>query len=75
MTKVFLDTNILIAATFWKGSSYNILIEISRKNILGFTTNQILDEYRKVLKRDFNHSEEETDQRVEKLLEVLILLV
>ncbi len=39
--------------------------------ILGFTTNEILQEYRTVLKRDFDQSEEEVDKRVEKLLEFL----
>ena len=71
MIRIFLDTNVLISATFWYGSANKVIISISKKKISAFTTNQILDEYRKVIKRDFNHSEEEADERIAKLLEVL----
>jgi putative PIN family toxin of toxin-antitoxin system len=74
MTKVFLDTNVLISATFWEGEAYQLLIRIGKKELSGFTTHHVLDEYRKILKRDFDHSEEETDKRVEKLLEILIVV-
>lgn len=71
MIRVFLDTNILVSASFWKGSSYLITMKIIGGEILGFTTNEILQEYRIVLKRDFDLTEEEIDKRVEKLLEFL----
>lgn len=74
MLKLFLDTNILISATFWKGSSYNIIIKTIEQEVIGFTTNDILQEYRVVLKRDFELDEQETDERVEKLLESLVVV-
>ena len=74
MAKVFLDTNILVAATFWRGSSYELLAKIGGKTLDGFTTIELLDEYKAVLKRDFNHSEEESDERLKLLMGILTIV-
>lgn len=74
MIKVFLDTNILVSATFWEGSSYKLLVKISRGKLIGFTTQEIMQEYRSVLKRDFAFSEERVDKQIEKLLKLLIIV-
>ena len=71
MIKVFLDTNILVSATFWEGSSYRLLMKIARAEIIGFTTQEILQEYRTILKREFTLNEENTDTQIEKLLKIL----
>lgn len=71
MLRFFPDTNVLVSATFWQGSSYKLLF--SSKTI-GFTSNAILKEYRTVLKRDFNLSEAEVDVRLEELLELLVIV-
>jgi len=71
MLKVFLDTNILVSATFWKGSSYKLFLKILHDEISGYTSNDILQEYRNVLKRDFQLDENEVDIRIEKFIKVL----
>lgn len=71
MLRLFLDTNILVSATFWRGNSYRIILKIIDGRATGFTTSHVLQEYRTVLKRDFGLSEGEADARVEKLLEFL----
>jgi uncharacterized protein len=71
MLKFFPDTNVLVSATFWQGSSYKLLLS---SKATGFTSHAVLREYRAVLKRDFNLSEEEVDVRLEELLELLIIV-
>ena len=72
--RVFLDTNVLVSASFWQGASYRILLEIAGGKILGFTSPPVLDEYRRVLKRDFSMSEAEADSAIEKLLGILSMV-
>jgi|SRR5271157_295057 len=71
MLKIFPDTNVLVSATFWQGSSYKLLFS---SGINGFTSNAILKEYRTVLKRDFDLSENEVDLRLKELLELLVVI-
>lgn len=71
MINIFLGTNVLISATFWKGSSYKIMMRLIDSEFLGFTTNAILQEYRHAVKRDFSLNEQEIDAKVQKLLEFL----
>ncbi|MEW6035732.1 MAG: putative toxin-antitoxin system toxin component, PIN family [Candidatus Micrarchaeota archaeon] len=74
MPRLFLDTNVLISATFWEGSSYNLLLKIADAAASGFTTRDVLQEYRIVLKRDFALSEEGADTRIEMLLRILTVV-
>jgi putative PIN family toxin of toxin-antitoxin system len=71
MIKLFFDTNILVSATFWQGASYTLLFS---DDVIGYTSGDILREYRLVLKRDFDLSEDEIDARLQVLLELLILV-
>ena len=48
MIKVTLDTNVLISGTFWTGDSFRILELINKKLIDNITSQEILEEYRKV---------------------------
>jgi uncharacterized protein len=72
--RLFLDTNILISATFWRGSSYKLLLEIMDGKILGFTSMDTMSEYSNVLKRDFHLNEEEADSRISALIHFLIVV-
>ncbi|MDO8428166.1 MAG: putative toxin-antitoxin system toxin component, PIN family [Candidatus Diapherotrites archaeon] len=69
MIKVVLDTNILISATFWKGNPYKVFNLVLERKIQGNITLEILEEYSKVLKRDFQLGEEEIQKRTERILE------
>lgn len=52
MTKLTLDTNVLISGTFWSGDSFKIIESISKGELLCVLSKEILNEYKNVLKRD-----------------------
>jgi uncharacterized protein len=53
MTKVFLDTNVFVSATFWRGKPYEIVELAARRNIQNYVSGAIINEYESVLRRDF----------------------
>ena len=60
--RVTLDTNFLISSTQWEYSvSHKLLIKMIGNTEL-FTTNEILEEFSKVLKRDFKYNQEEIEK-------------
>jgi len=66
---VTFDTNVLLSATLWKGSvAQKFLFDLIKKEIKIYTTPEILSEYQKVLKRDFDFSDEEVAEITEKIL-------
>ncbi len=71
MLKLFIDTNVLVSATFWKRNPHKLIQSIVEGKAVGFTTSEMLDEYRAVLKRDFALTENEADERVENALQTL----
>ncbi len=68
MKKIVLDTNVLISATFWKGPSYEITILTIKQKIQSFTSIEILEEYGKILKRDFKQTEDEIHKKIKTIL-------
>lgn len=66
---ITLDTNVLLSATLWDGSvAQKLLLDLIRKNVIIYSSPEILSEYRKVLKRDFDFSDEEIAEIMEKVL-------
>ena len=63
MIKVTLDTNVLISGTFWEGEAYQIMQLIEQKKIQCFLSEEILEEYSKVM-----HSNEIIEKVEEKHL-------
>lgn len=51
--KVVLDTNALISSTIWDGSANKTLRLLISKNAKFYSSKAILDEYEKVIRRDF----------------------
>lgn len=49
MIRITVDTNILISATFWHGSSEKIIDQAENKDVTLVLSEQILEEYSKVL--------------------------
>jgi len=49
MIRITLDTNVLISATLWHGSSEKIIDKVENKEIILVLSEQILEEYYKVL--------------------------
>ncbi len=67
--RVVLDTNILVSATMWNDSFCNKLIKtITEKEIEIFTSYEILEEYKEVLRRDFKYEEEDVHKIILELL-------
>jgi putative PIN family toxin of toxin-antitoxin system len=59
MTVTF-DNNVLLSATLWEGSvSQKLLFDLIRQDIKIYSSEEIINDYKKVLKRDFKYSDEE----------------
>lgn len=66
---VVLDTNVLLSSTLWDGSeAQKLLFKLIRSDIKVFTSPDILSEYERVLKRDFDYSDGEILNILEKVL-------
>jgi uncharacterized protein len=65
---VTLDTNVLLSATLWANSeAQKLLYTILQKNILVYTSPDILKEYQKILRRDFTFSDEAITELLQKI--------
>lgn len=73
--RIVLDTNVLISATLWDNSvAQKLLFKCIRENIQIFSSQDIIEEYQEILGRDFDYSEEETKNIMEKVLQFIILV-
>ncbi len=68
MIKIVLDTNVLISATFWRGPSNEITLLASKQKISCFTSIEIIEEYARILKRDFKQEDNEIEEKVNAIL-------
>lgn len=66
--KVVLDTNIFVSSTFWKGPSHKVVEKALDGKIKVFTSIEILQELDKVLRRDFD----ETDEMVHRQISLIL---
>ena len=74
--KVVFDTNVLISATLWDNSvSQKLLFQLIEGEIPIYSSLEILEEYQKVLKRDFEYSNQEIIEIVEKVLQFVSLVI
>ena len=75
ITKVVFDTNMLISATLWDNSvAQKFLFRCIRENIQVFSSQEIIDEYKEILARDFDYKEQEIREMVEKILQFITLV-
>ena len=51
--KIVLDTNVLISATLWEGSAHKTLLLLIGRDARLYTSMAILQEYSKIIRRDF----------------------
>ena len=72
MNRVFIDTNIFISAYFWPGNERN-LVSIPKKNIKYYTSQQVLDEIKKVLMEKFNVNINDINGYISKILSKFII--
>jgi putative PIN family toxin of toxin-antitoxin system len=69
------DTNVLLSATLWDGSvSQKLLFDLIRLDESIFSSPQILDEFKSVLKRDFLFSQDEINEIVNQVLQFVTLV-
>jgi putative PIN family toxin of toxin-antitoxin system len=73
---VTFDTNVLLSATLWDGSvSQKLLFDLIRQDVKIFSSPSILEEYQKILKRDFEFSEEEISDTMQNVLAFVELVI
>ncbi len=73
--RVVFDTNVLLSSTLWDGSvAQKLVFKLIKHDVKIFASENILSEYKKVLKRDFEYSDEKILGIVEKLLLFLNLV-
>jgi len=76
ITKVVFDTNVLISATLWDNSvAQKFLFRCIRENIQIFSSQEIIEEYKRILKRDFDYNEQEIGEILEIVLQFVILVI
>ena len=72
---VTFDTNVLLSATLWDASvAQKLLHDLIRKSIKIYSSLEIINEYQRILKRDFDFSDEDTDRITGKILEFVVLV-
>ncbi len=71
---VTFDTNALLSATLWDGSvAQKLLFDLIRQNVKIYSSADIINEYKHVLKRDFDFSDEYVAEAVKKVLSFVTL--
>ena len=69
------DTNVLLSATLWNGSvAQKLLFELIKQEVKIYSTIEILSEYQEVLKRDFDFSDQELSEIMEKIFAFITLV-
>ncbi len=72
ITKIVLDTNVLISSTLWDSSvAQKFLFKCIKENIQIFSSQEIVEEYKKILARDFDYQEHEIGKILERILQFL----
>jgi len=71
-TGVVFDTNVLISSTIWEGSvAQKLLFKLIQEDIKIFSSPELLQEYQKILKRDFGYLDGETRNIIYKVSKFL----
>lgn len=69
-SKIVFDTNVLISATLWNNSvAQKVLFRCIRENIQIFSSQEIIEEYKEILARDFDYEEQEIREILEKVFQ------
>jgi putative PIN family toxin of toxin-antitoxin system len=73
--KIVFDTNMLISSTLWENSvAQKFLFRCIKENIPIFSSQEIIEEYKEILARDFDYKEQEIGEILEKILQFLTLV-
>src|SRR3989344_31918 len=75
MTAVTFDTNVLLSATLWDSSvAQKVLFDCIQRDIKIYSSPEILGEYQKVLKRDFEFTDEEIGEILGTVMKVINII-
>ncbi len=75
ITKIVFDTNVLISATLWDNSvAQKFLFKCIKENVQIFSSQEIIEEYKEILARDFDYKEQETGEILERVLQFVTLV-
>jgi putative PIN family toxin of toxin-antitoxin system len=75
ITKIVFDTNVLISSTLWDNSvAQKFLFKCVRENVKIFSSQEIIEEYKEILARDFDYKEQEIGEVLERVLQFLTLI-
>src|SRR3989344_817354 len=67
--KVVFDTNVLISSTLWDNSSaQKLLARLVQNNIKNHISVDVLNEYKEVLRRDFDYEHEKISEYINRIL-------
>ena len=69
-----LDTNILVSASFWNGNSSTIVHLVAENKIECYTSKDLIEEFKRVVLRDFNIPEQSFNSRLNDLLKLAELV-
>ena len=76
ITKVVFDTNVLISATLWDNSvAQKFLFKCIKENVQIFSSQEIIEEYKEILARDFDYKEQEIGEILERVLHFITLVI
>jgi len=74
-SKIIFDTNVLISATLWDNSvAQKFLLKCIRENVQIFSSQEILEEYKEILARDFDYNEQEIGEILERVIQFVTLI-
>jgi len=74
--KITFDTNVLLSSTLWYGSvAHKLLFKLINSNAVIYSSMDILGEYNKILKRDFDYSEKEATIATESIFTFVNIVI
>jgi putative PIN family toxin of toxin-antitoxin system len=75
-SKIVFDTNVLISATLWDNSvAQKVLFRCLRENIQIFSSQEIIEEYKEILARDFDYEEQEMGEILERVFQFVNIVI
>jgi|SRR3989344_1573751 len=76
ITKIVFDTNILISSTLWDNSvAQKFLFKCIKENVKIFSSQEIIEEYKEILARDFDYKEQEIEKIMKRVLQFVTLVI
>lgn len=74
--RITIDTNFLVSSTQWDYSvGYKLLWKLIENNVEIYTTKNILEEFSKVLQRDFKYNDKEVSNIIENVFSFANIII